>query len=47
LPFDVINGDSRLREQIEAGSPVAEIEESWRDGLREFGERRAPYLLYD
>src|SRR6266404_319255 len=32
LPFDVINGSSRLREQIEAGRPVAEIEESWRDG---------------
>jgi uncharacterized protein YbbC (DUF1343 family) len=46
LPFDVINGSSRLREQIEAGRPVAEIEESWRDGLREFGERRETYLLY-
>jgi len=47
LPFDVINGSSRLREQIEAGRPVAEIEESWRDGLREFGGRRETYLLYD
>ena len=47
LPFDVINGSSRLRERIEAGRPVAEIEESWRDGLREFGERRETYLLYD
>jgi len=47
LPFDVINGSSRLREQIEAGRPVAEIEESWRDGLSEFGERRKTYLLYD
>jgi len=43
----VINGSSRLREQIEAGRPVAEIEESWRDGLREFGGRRETYLLYD
>jgi len=47
LPFDVINGGSRLREQIEAGVPVSEIEESWRDGLNEFAERRGGYLLYD
>lgn len=47
LPFDVINGSSRLREQIEAGTSLAEIEGSWRKGLNEFGERRTPYLLYD
>ena len=47
LPFDVINGSSRLREQIEPGRPVAEIEESWREGLNDFDERRAPYILYD
>src|SRR5258706_4315511 len=47
LPFDVINGSSRLREQIEAGIAVADLEDSWRDGLREFGGRRETYLLYD
>jgi uncharacterized protein YbbC (DUF1343 family) len=47
LPFDVINGSSRLREQIEAGTPVSEIEESWREGLNQFAERRKAYLLYD
>jgi len=47
LPFDVINGSSRLRERIEADASAPEIEESWRDGLREFGKRRTPYLLYD
>ena len=47
LPFDVINGSSRLREQIEAGTPLAEIEGSWREGLNDFDERRTPYLLYD
>ncbi|MEK6324393.1 MAG: DUF1343 domain-containing protein [Acidobacteriota bacterium] len=47
LPFDVINGSSRLREQIEEGIPIAEIEESWREGLSEFAERRREYLLYD
>jgi uncharacterized protein YbbC (DUF1343 family) len=47
LPFDVINGGWRLREQIEAGVPVAEIEESWRAALTEFARRRAAYLLYE
>jgi uncharacterized protein YbbC (DUF1343 family) len=47
LPFDVINGGSRLREQIEAATPASEIEECWREGLSEFAERRETYLLYD
>jgi len=47
LPFDVINGSSRLREQIEAGTPVAEIEESWRGSLNEFAGLRKECLLYD
>jgi uncharacterized protein YbbC (DUF1343 family) len=47
LPFDVINGRSRLREQIEAGTSVAEICESWRVDLNEFAERRGTFLLYD
>ena len=47
LPFDVINGGSRLREQIETGTPLSQIEKSWEVGLREFETRREPYLLYD
>ena len=47
LPFDVINGGPRLRERIEAGVSVSEIEESWREGLDEFARRRATYLLYE
>jgi uncharacterized protein YbbC (DUF1343 family) len=47
LPFDVITGTSRLREQIEAGLPITEIEESWREGVEQFVDRRRRYLLYD
>jgi uncharacterized protein YbbC (DUF1343 family) len=47
LPFDIITGTSRLREQIEAGVSVAEIEEGWRNGVEEFVVRRRSYLLYD
>jgi uncharacterized protein YbbC (DUF1343 family) len=47
LPFDVINGSSRLREQIEAGESVAKIEDCWRAELNDFAERRCSYLLYN
>jgi uncharacterized protein YbbC (DUF1343 family) len=47
LPFDVIMGTSRLREQIESGASVAEIEESWHDRLEDFNRLRASYLLYE
>ncbi|MEK6304169.1 MAG: DUF1343 domain-containing protein [Acidobacteriota bacterium] len=47
LPFDVINGSSRLREQIEGGIRLTEIEKGWRADLNEFAERRESFLLYD
>jgi uncharacterized protein YbbC (DUF1343 family) len=46
LPFDVIAGTSRVREQIVAGTPLAEIEAGWADGIRAFEERRRRHLLY-
>lgn len=45
-PFDVINGSARLREQIEAGASLAEIEDGWRTELNLFAERRCSHLLY-
>ena len=47
LPFDVITGTAGLREQIESGMSVAEIEASWREGIIDFVTRRESYLLYD
>ncbi|MCI0659948.1 MAG: DUF1343 domain-containing protein [Acidobacteria bacterium] len=46
LPFDVITGTAKLREQIESRIPLAEIVDSWRVGEKEFAERRKQYLLY-
>lgn len=46
LPFDVINGTVRLREQIEAGMSWRRIEEDWRETISEFYRLRTPYLLY-
>ena len=45
-PFDVVSGTDKIRKAIEAGGSVEEIQDSWKDGLREFGELRAKYLLY-
>jgi uncharacterized protein YbbC (DUF1343 family) len=47
LPFDVINGSASVCEQIMAGAPMAEIEESWRQPLANFAEMRTEYLLYE
>jgi uncharacterized protein YbbC (DUF1343 family) len=47
LPFDAINGGSRLREQIEARTPLPEIEEGWRMDLKEFVGQRETFPLYD
>ncbi|MFY9572285.1 MAG: DUF1343 domain-containing protein, partial [Blastocatellia bacterium] len=47
LPFDVISGSLRVRQQIETGESVAAIEASWVDELNEFAETRKRYLLYE
>ena len=46
LPFDILSGSSRLREQIEAGVPAERLGEAWREDEAAFAEARAPYLLY-
>ena len=46
LPFDVIAGTARLREQIEGGASLEEIAASWQAGEKEFAERRQRCLLY-
>lgn len=47
LPMDLILGDRTLREQVEAGVSITELERQWQAGLDDFLELRAPYLLYD
>ncbi len=45
-PFDVIAGTSALREAIERGASVDDIDRSWRPGLEAFRRLREAYLLY-
>lgn len=46
LPFDIIAGSDKLRQQIVADIPLAEIEASWQPDLTRFREMRSSYLLY-
>jgi uncharacterized protein YbbC (DUF1343 family) len=46
LPFDILAGSGKLREQIEAGIPSETIAAGWQDGLDEFAQECKPYLLY-
>lgn len=46
LPFDVINGSSSVREQIERGMTATEIENGWLEGINKFARMRSKYLLY-
>jgi uncharacterized protein YbbC (DUF1343 family) len=46
LPFDILAGSSGLRQQIEAGLPLAAIVAGWRDAHETFMKIRAPFLLY-
>jgi|ERR1051325_2769644 uncharacterized protein YbbC (DUF1343 family) len=45
-PFDVIAGTSSIRQAIERGSSVSEIETGWATGLNDFATLREQYLIY-
>ena len=45
-PFDVIAGTSALREAIEGGRSLDEMEKSWRAGTEAFRGQRERYLIY-
>ena len=44
--FDRLAGSDALRNALLAGTSVEKITEEWAAGIREFRERREPYLLY-
>jgi uncharacterized protein YbbC (DUF1343 family) len=45
-PFDVISGTSALREAIEGGRSLDDMEKSWQAGTEAFRRQREKYLLY-
>ena len=46
LPFDVIAGTAKVREQIVAQTSLSDIEASWVEGLESFEALRSAFLLY-
>lgn len=47
LPMDLIIGDRSIREALENGMAIAELEQGWQGELDEYRERRRAVLLYD
>jgi uncharacterized protein YbbC (DUF1343 family) len=45
-PFDVIAGTSSIRQAIEQGTAIEDIEKNWNEELDEFRRARETYLLY-
>lgn len=45
--FTKLAGTKKLREQIEAGMNEKEIRKTWQEGLEQFKEVRAKYLIYE
>lgn len=46
LPMDLILGDRKVRQALEQGVPVLELEESWREELARFDRHRQQFFLY-
>lgn len=46
LPFDLLTGTSQIRQKIEAGASLEEIEAAWAAELRSFAKLRLDYLIY-
>ncbi|RLB33001.1 MAG: DUF1343 domain-containing protein [Deltaproteobacteria bacterium] len=46
-PIDLILGDPSIREALESGVSVMELESGWKQDLKTYMERRRPYLLYE
>ena len=46
LPMDLIIGDKQVRQQLETGMSIMELERSWQEDLEQFKALREKYLLY-
>ncbi len=46
LPIDLLTGDAVLREGLDQGTPVPDLEAGWQKELDEFLEVRREFLIY-
>jgi uncharacterized protein YbbC (DUF1343 family) len=47
LPFDLITGDSAVRETIEAHEPIEKLLEQWQEDILQFDHLRRDHFMYD
>lgn len=47
LPFDILCGTDAIRQQIESGKPVKDLQTAWENGISRFARERKPFLLYN
>lgn len=47
MPFDILIGNSWVRQAIENNDSISTIKAQWQDGLKEFKQRRKKHLLYN
>ena len=47
LPMDLIIGDRRIREALEQGVPIQELEHGWQEELKAYQQRSRAVFLYD
>jgi uncharacterized protein YbbC (DUF1343 family) len=47
LPFDLLTGDEAIREGINAGRPISELEAAWQPDLEGFLKASRDFWLYD
>lgn len=47
MPIDLILGNIKVREMLEKGINIMEIEKSWQNELKEFDDLRRKYYLYN
>jgi uncharacterized protein YbbC (DUF1343 family) len=46
MPIDLLIGDQKIRQSLESGTPITELEKAWMPGLKDFLTLRQNYLLY-
>jgi len=46
MPIDVLTGDPAVREAIESGADLRDLESAWARDIREFAREARPHLLY-
>ena len=44
--FDLLMGNTRVRQMIAEGKTAAQIKATWKEGIEIFKKQRKPYLLY-